>query len=294
MKVYFCALRRATVKLIGLASLVVVASCSGAHQEAGQGSADLSLTSAESPALTDAESAQSLLSSSEGNQRRPQLIKNASLRIELTDLDDAVRAVSDILRQYQGDLLELSDQEDSSRRPRQVLIKLRVPQNNLESVLEQLQSLGIVQEQSVTAEDVSTQLVDLQARVRNLRKSEEALLDIMEQSGSIPDVLEVTRELNTVREGIERAEAHLKNLQNQVAFSTISLTLLSQTQPVPPTSPIGETIRSTWQMASLSMRGVSVTLLQLLLWLLAFSPYIAIFVLTGWIGRRYWQRQRMS
>ena len=285
-------LRERTARLIGLASLITLVSCSGSTlPEASQSSADVSLA----PSLDDAAGQEpSLLASSEEPQRRPQLIKNASLQIAMADVDDAIKAVSGILRRSQGDLLELSDDENSTHRPRQVLIRLRVPQSNLEAALEHLQALGTVEEQSITAEDVSTQLVDLQARVRNLRKSEEALLGIMEQSGSIPDVLEVTRELNTVRESIERSDAHLKNLQNRVAYSTISLTLVGINQPVAPTSSVGETIRMTWQTASSSMYGVSIALLQLLLWLLVFSPYIGIFLVVGWLGRRYWQRQRTS
>ncbi|NER83495.1 MAG: DUF4349 domain-containing protein [Leptolyngbya sp. SIO1D8] len=244
-------------------------------------------------ALTEAESAPIIPDSTAGVQRPPQLIKHASLQIELTDIDAAVDSISEILVQAQGDLLELSDEENRSGAPRQVWIELRVPQGNLESVLEQLRSLGTVQEQAITAEDVSNQLVDLQARIRNLRKSEEALLEIMERSGSIADVLEVTRELNTVREAVERIDAQLKNLQNQVAYSTVSLMLISNQRSTPTTSPIGETVSSTWQSASTSMRALSVGLLQLLLWLLVFSPYIAILVLAIWVARR-WQRQRAS
>jgi hypothetical protein len=130
--------------------------------------------------------------------------------------------------------------------------------------------------------------------VRNLRKSEEALLEIMERSGSIAEVLEVSRELSAVRETIERTDAQLKNLQNQVAFSTVSLTLVGPQAAAPATSPIGETLGETWQTASYAVRSLSVSLLQLLLWLLVFSPYLAIVVLAVWASRRYWRRQRPS
>ncbi len=228
------------------------------------------------------------------SQSRPQLIKNAALRIELADVDGAIATINKILRQAQGDLLELADQETPTHAPRQVWVEFRVPQAALDDVLEQLRALGTVQEQTITAEDVSNQLVDLQARLRNLRKSEEALLKIMERSGSIADVLEVTREMSTVREAVERTDAQLKNLQNQVAYSSVSLTLVSTQAPSPEASPIQQTLSETWQTASTAMRGLSVGLLQLILWLLVFSPYIGVLVLAGWLGRRYWQRPRAT
>jgi len=225
-------------------------------------------------------------------QSSTKLIKHATLQVAIDDMDPAIAAVSDILAQYQGDLLQLSDADSQGQEYRQMNLQLRVPQANLEAALTALRSLGTVETQSISAEDVSTQLVDLQARVRNLRKSEESLLEIMERSGSIAEVLEVSRELSTVREAIERHEAQVNNLQNRVAYSTISLTLVSTQTLESPASPVGETLSQTWQTASSSMRALSVALLQLSLWLLAFSPYIGILVLSGWAGRRYWQRQR--
>jgi len=41
---------------------------------------------------------------------------------------------------------------------------------------------------SLTAEDVTTQLVDGEARLRNLRRQESILQKIMDRSGSIPGV----------------------------------------------------------------------------------------------------------
>lgn len=287
--------RQRIVWLLGTASLAAVVGCSGVPLESSP-SADemLPAPTADSVALTETEAEQDLSPAPEASQRRPQLIKNASLQLLLTDVDEAISAISDILRESQGDLIQLSDQANQSNEPRQVWIELRVPQGNLETVLEQLQALGTVEQQSITAEDVSTQLVDLQARVRNLRNSEEALLEIMDRSGSVADVLEVARELSNVRETIERTDAQLTNLQNQVAYSTITLTLVSNVQLTPPTSPIGETLGATWATAIASMRSLSVGMLQLVLWLLAFSPYIGILVLVSWAGRRYRERQRTS
>jgi len=279
---------------LGLLGFAVLTSCGSAPVETNQAASDTGSLEASESTIAPVEAAAAEDAMTSRAQQRPQLIKQAFLQIESTDVTAATDAVSDILNQYQGDLLQLSDQRTQTGQPRRVLVELRVPQSNLEPVLAALRSLGTVKEQSITAEDVSTQLVDLRARIRNLRKSEEALLEIMERSGSIADVLEVTRELNTVRENIERMDAQVQSLQNRVAYSTISLTLISGTVPAPTTSPVGETLTQTWQTATASVRSLSVGLLQLLLWMLVFSPYLGVLVLSGWLGRRYWRRHHLS
>ncbi|MGF1523534.1 MAG: DUF4349 domain-containing protein [Leptolyngbyaceae cyanobacterium] len=295
MRIYYQIFINHVAWLVGAVSLAALVSCGSAPLDTAESASESLLSPAADTVASPSNAAgEPNTSTAEGTQPRPQLIKNASLQVELADVNTALQSISTILKQHQGDLLELSDQDNSANAPRQVLVKLRVPQASLEAVLQDLQALGTVQEQSITAEDVSTQLVDLQARLRNLRKSEEVLLGIMERSGEIADVLEVTRELSTVRESIERADAHFKNLQSQVAYSTVSLTLISTTQPTPTAAPISETLSSTWQAASTSMRAVSVGLLQILMWLLVYSPYIGILLLMGWVGHRYWHRQRTS
>ena len=279
--------------LTGLLSLAATVGCSSAPTGS-------ETAIQEAPASTSADNAVSAESAGDRSssiptpdlQHSPKLIKNAALRIESANVDEAVTAISNILAENQGDLLSLSDQENQATQPRQVSLQIRVPQANLDNTLEALRNLGNVAEQTIAAEDVAAQLVDLQARVRNLRKSEEALLEIMERSGSIPDVLEVSRELSTIREAIERQDAQSKALQSRVAYSTISLSLVS-TQPLAPmTSPVGETLNHTWQTATSAAQTVSVSLLQLTLWLLVFSPYIGLVVLGGWVGQRYRSRQQ--
>ena len=281
--------------LAGLLSLAATVGCSNAPTGS-------ETAIQEAPASAPADSAISAESADDRSsaiptpdlQHSPKLIKNASLRIESADVDDVVKAISNILAANQGDLLSLSDQENQATQPRQVSLQIRVPQANLDNTLEALRNLGNVVEQTIAAEDVAAQLVDLQARVRNLRKSEEALLEIMERSGSIPDVLEVSRELSTIREAIERQEAQSKALQSRVAYSTFALSVVS-TQPLAPiTSPVSETLSHTWQTATSSAQTVSVSLLQLTLWLLVFSPYIGLVVLGGWVGQRYRRRQQSA
>ncbi|HEY9736269.1 MAG TPA: DUF4349 domain-containing protein, partial [Trichocoleus sp.] len=148
----------------------------------------------------------------------PQLVKRAELRLILDNVDDGIAATAGIAKNLQGDVLGLQDwHPQQNNAPREASLTLRVPQQNLDRALEELRQLGDIQQQSISADDVSDQLVDLEARLRNLRQSEAALLKIMDRSGKIPEVLEVSRELSTVRDSIERLDAQKQQLKRQVA-----------------------------------------------------------------------------
>lgn len=219
---------------------------------------------------------------------QPELIRQANLTVVLTELDLAADTVQQIIDRAQGSLLGLQDHRSLQGEAQQILITLRVPYHRLDSVLSDIRDLGTVQQQSITVEDVSDQLVDLDARLKNLRKSEAALLDIMERSGDIADVLEVSRELSHVRESIERLAAQQQNLERRVAYSYIYLTLKSPTTAVTPLRPAGETLGHTWQTATRSMKAFTIGGLKVSLWLLAYSPYLVFLAFLGLGGYRLW------
>ncbi|MGF1569040.1 MAG: DUF4349 domain-containing protein [Nodosilinea sp.] len=212
----------------------------------------------------------------DSGQPAPQLAKRASLTLILTDLDEAVTAIQTIVQQAQGDVLNRQDNRSPEGTANQISLTVRVPQAQLETVLAALRPLGTVQQQSLTAEDISTQIVDTEARLKNLRQSETALLKIMERSGEISHVLEVARELSTVRESIERLTAQQQSLKRQVTYAYLDLSLQSPVTPGLPLRPVKETLGQTWQTATQSVKAFTVGGLKIGLWLLAYSPYLIV------------------
>ena len=216
---------------------------------------------------------------------QPQLIKRAQLSLVVDSVDDGLKSASQIIRTHQGDILDLQDNQIEAAQ-RTAYLRIRVPQANLDPLLEELGALGTVQQQGLSAEDVSTQIVDAQARLRNLRKSEESVLKIMERSGEISHVLEVSRELSRIREQIEQIDARVQNLQTQVRYSTIDLTLAAAVVSQPVGRPLGETIGATWQQATQSVGDLTIGLMQVGLWLLAYSPYLLVVAIASVVGYR--------
>lgn len=224
----------------------------------------------------------------------PQLVKRANVSLVVGSVEDTVSAANQLARKFQGDVLSLEQGQPQPGGRRQASLTLRLPQQNLEPALAELLQLGDVQQQSLTADDVSDQLVDLAARLRNLRQSEAALLKIMDRSGKIAEVLEVARELSTVREAIERLAAQQQQLNRQVAYATVTLTLTNATAAPAELRPLPETLGASWQAANRSVGQLTVGLLRVLLWLLAYSPYLAAIALLAFGGYRLRSRPPLS
>ncbi|MDB9312787.1 DUF4349 domain-containing protein [Spirulina sp. CS-785/01] len=221
-------------------------------------------------------------------QQTPQLIKTANIALTVESVTETLDEITELVQQQGGDVLELQDnQPQNTLTPHTASMQLRVPQGNLEGTLVELSNLGKVESKTIQAEDVSGQLVDFSARLRNLRKTEEMLLDIMERSGSMTDVLTVSKELSNVRSQVEQIDAQLQDLRNRVAFSTISVQLEATVATPGIREPLRDRMGQTWTRATHSVGRFTTSLLQLGLWLIAYSPYLAILAVVGWLIYRF-------
>jgi Domain of unknown function (DUF4349) len=264
----------------------VLASCASAPS-----SQELSSSGGAAPAslpMTAEPLAQSIAKRAESPAAsQPQLIRTANLQVTVKSVVSSLEQVRAIAQQQQGDILNLSDQIPTDNNShRTASVQIRVPQAKLDDAIKALKALGDLDNQSITAEDVSTQLVDSQARLKNLRRTEETLLEIMGRSGGINDVLKVSQELSNVRTQIEQIAAQLTALQNQVAYSSIRLSLVEVTASVRSQPAVGVQINNSWESATQSFGKLTVDLLQLGIWLMVYSPYWLVLGAIGAFGYR--------
>jgi TolA-binding protein len=73
---------------------------------------------------------------------------------------------------------------------------------------------------------VGGQIVDLQARIANLKASEKAIQAIMAKANTIGDVLTVQQRLAEVQGQIEQLSGQLQGLTDQAAYSTLTVILV--------------------------------------------------------------------
>lgn len=270
--------------LTTLLGSIILASCGAPPSEMPQSSAlvpaakEASVTKASAPDKPTQ-------GANQAPQPRPQLVKTAEIALVVNSLDDTLPEISQIIQQQQGDLLKLEDNKSQNGNRRQTAsLQIRVPQDKLETTLDALAKLGTVQRRNISAEDVTNQLVDFQARVRNLRKTESTLLQIMNRSGSVGDVLKVAQELSNIRQSIEQIDAQLQSLTNRVAYSTITLHLEAAVSTTTPQQPLGLQIQDTWNNATHSVSELTTGFIRLAIWLVAYSPYLLLLGGATWFG----------
>jgi hypothetical protein len=209
--------------------------------------------------------------------QRPQLIKTAELSLRLESIDKAVTQVRRIVQGKQGDIYDFQDDRSGEKaNHREATLVLKVPSPALDETLAEISKLGRVESQSVKSEDVSKQLVDTDARLKNLRQQEGLTQKIMDRSGSVRDILTVSEQLATIRGEIEQLDATAKNLRQQVAYSTINLKVAEIQSGNLSGDGFGVQVGETWKNSTHAAGSLATNLALMLLSLVPFIPFMAI------------------
>jgi len=151
------------------------------------------------------------------------IVRTASLELEVADVAGVLLSARDEIGLL-GGYVAGSDEYDQGDR-RWASVTYRVPVDRFSEALDALRGLSErVARESTQSAEVTATVVDLDARIANLRASEAALVEIMDRSGRMEDVLAVQMRLEDVRGQIERLEAQRANLADQAALSTLTVT----------------------------------------------------------------------
>ena len=159
------------------------------------------------------------------------IIKTGNMTLQVAGMDPAITAATqqiDALGGYASASERYGEGENAY-----ASITFRIPADRWEDALTGLRGLAekVLDERTGT-QDVTDQVVDLGARITNLRATETALQGIMTQATAIKDVLAVQAELTQVRGEIERLTAERGNLEAQAAMSTLTVNFALKPDPI--------------------------------------------------------------
>jgi hypothetical protein len=151
------------------------------------------------------------------------IVKTGQLSLEVTDLDKAVTEAQSAIAGLGGSVS--SSNRSGTGDYAAASVTYRVPAGRWDDALGVLRKIGstTLAEQTDTS-DVSSQVVDLQARLDNLKTTESALQAIMAKAVAIPDVIAVESQLSQTQGQIEQLTAQRDHLKDQAAMSTLTVT----------------------------------------------------------------------
>lgn len=233
-----------------------------------------------------------------GNVSADKLIKNVYLRGETRSFDDAVAGVKAAVERMGGYIESASEYgkkpEAYGDSGRTANIVARIPADRLDAFLSDAGNLIDIISQSSNVTNVTTQYYDYEARKKTYEIQLERLESILTEASELSDILALETEIARVRYELESIETALRNLDNQISYSTVTLDFYELTQferPQATEQSLGERISAAFAQ---SLKNTGIFLQDLLVWfsgnffglLLLAALAVLIWRLAAWLRKR--------
>lgn len=226
-----------------------------------------------------------------------QIVMTGQMTLEVSDIDAAIG-------QAQTAIAGLGGKVDASTRSGAgpnltATITYRLPVAKWDQGLAAIRKIATKNLfEQTTSNDVTSQVIDLDARIGNLKTTEAALQSIMARTGTVADILAVETQLSQTQGQIEELTAERDNLALQAAMSTLVVTYQLPAATVTTTATQDWTLGSQVDQAVAALVRVGQGLATIAVWLVIVVLPVGVGVLMllaiAMVARRVARRGRSN
>lgn len=288
--------RRLAALAVGL--LLFLTACSRVGNGDAESSSDSAATDApmidESPASGESAAADDAggASADQGSSvdfavaaENRQIVSRGTIDVRVDDLDAAMEEIQVLVDDVDG----LVFAEETDLRDGAVTrITLKVPPTAFRAALASLADLGEVQTQTVSTDDVTEQVVDLDSRIATAEASVIRLRALLDRAERIQDITQIEGQLLERETELETLRGQRRTIEGQVALATVDVTLRAERTSPPPPEPVEEAqtgFADGLRGGAKALRTVAVGLSAVAGALLPWLPFLLI---AGLVTRRWW------
>lgn len=265
--------------LITLAAAFLLAGCSGAASSGTE--ADMGGVSAGVPVEAGAPAMTGEMAVTDKAAQAPstittdrQVIRTGYVSMRVDDVAKSAFDVHALVKKRNG--VVSSEDTQSTGDSTYANITAQIPAADLDAFIADISALGSIDSVNITAQDVTTQVVDLDARIKALQTSIDRMTQLLAQASRIEDLLAIETQLSQRQAELDSLTAQRTWLGDQVAMSTITVTLSPKTEITDVDAPgFLSGLQSGWA-AFVSLVMVAITAVGFLLPFLLILAVIAI------------------
>lgn len=214
------------------------------------------------------------------------VIRNTNLSLKVNDVRKAIDGISAIAQGLGGFMVDSS--LDIPEGGATGNISVRIPSDKLDQGLVSIRALGVkVVSENVVGTDVTSEYVDIEARLSTLLKTKAKFEQIMESAVRIEDLLNVQRELINLQSQIDSLRGQQKYLTQTSKLSLVTVYLATDELALPfaPEQPWRPSV--IFKQAVRSLVGSARGLGTALIWIVVYAPvWLPVLLLVWWLKRR--------
>jgi hypothetical protein len=164
------------------------------------------------------------------------LVYHCSMEIETLDYETTISSIKDAIKKYNG-IIQSEDESDSSYNwyyddyektsgTMSDYIQARIPSDNYENFISELDGVGKVTSKSTSVDNISQKYYDTTSQIEALQIQEQNLLAMLEKCETIEDMITVEDRLSEVRYELNDLQTSKRYMDTDVAYSYVNINVL--------------------------------------------------------------------
>jgi hypothetical protein len=150
------------------------------------------------------------------------LIREGTIEFETTDAEKTRSQIMAAVSKHHAYVA--LDQQDKSADKISFMLIIRVPSAQFDTFLSSAtKGVPYFDNRVINVRDVTAEFVDTEITLKTKKQIESRYLQLLEKASNIKDILNIEKELGTIRTEIESTEGQLKLLTDQVQYSTLKI-----------------------------------------------------------------------
>jgi hypothetical protein len=218
------------------------------------------------------------------------IIKTGTMNLETEKYDESINQISDYVKKGGGFITNSSSQVNASGK-KQGAITIRITSDKYDAMVKDMSNFGKVLNSQINGSDVTSEYIDLQARMNTQGELEKRLLTLLnDKTAKLIDVVSVEEKLASVRESIEKIQGRMKFLKNQTDFSTLTVSVYEPSLMT--TSSGGGFFYEIGRGFSKGLKGFTEILSGMITFFIALMPITILLIILAYIAILIYRKTR--
>jgi hypothetical protein len=217
---------------VAAALAVLLVGCSGGGDSEGDGGGEASMATTDEAAAVQREAADSgsagpaLRTAGRTAVQTRQVISTGRVQLVADDLETVRGELDRLLGRYGGHVAKEQTSKDDDGVADHSELELRVPSRHFGQLMADLEGLGAVTDTNRKAVDVTTEVIDVDSRIRTQEVSLDRLREFLGEATDVNALIRLESEIARLEADLASLRAQQDYLADQTSLATISLTMM--------------------------------------------------------------------
>lgn len=159
------------------------------------------------------------------------LIKTGAVALRSDDVGQTRYDVQVLVDEHAGQVSDDKTETDRSGNPLRSRMVLRVPVADFDEVMDALARLETLASTTTSSEDVTTQLIDVEARIKVQQASVQRVRQLLTRAATIRDIMAIENELANRQAQLDSLLQQQAYLKDQTSMSTVKVNIERKPDP---------------------------------------------------------------